>query len=181
MRFPHPMTEKTFSNDYNIIVYAFALLIRRFQKADNIFAAQCIWWLASIVQYTEILKFYFEYQVFPSEYVRDLVVTPLPVQSSQEEIFFEDNISELNLAEANIEKSSKGNYIEHPSREKFLPKDTSDCLPIYTTRSGRVFKPQKIKQKTLPKRYPGSSGKELQKMQTSLQKDGLILYARIYG
>jgi len=78
MRFPRPMTDKRFTNDYNIIVYAFALLIRRFWTEDNIFAAQCIWWLASIIHYMETLRFHFEYQVFPSEYIRDCVVTPLP-------------------------------------------------------------------------------------------------------
>jgi len=76
MWFPRPMTEWRFTNDYDIIVYALYPLIRQFQREDNIFAAQCIWWLASIIQYTEILKYYCEYQVFLSAYVRDLVVTP---------------------------------------------------------------------------------------------------------
>jgi len=44
---------------------------------DNIFATQCIWWLASVIQYTERLKYYFEYQLFPSDYLRDCTVTPL--------------------------------------------------------------------------------------------------------
>jgi len=43
MRFPSPMTEQRFNNDYDIIVCALSLSIRRFQKEDNIFAAQSIW------------------------------------------------------------------------------------------------------------------------------------------
>jgi len=54
------MPEQTFNNDYDIIGCAFALLLRRFEEEDNWFAAQCIWWLASIIQYIEILKYHLE-------------------------------------------------------------------------------------------------------------------------
>jgi len=108
------MTDKEFANDYDIIVYAFALLIRPSQKEYNIFAAQCIWWLASIIQCMERLRFDFEYHVFSSQYVRDCVVTPLPAQSAMGIIIPDDNISELDLAQNNIVKSPGVNYIEHP-------------------------------------------------------------------
>jgi len=72
------MTEVKIANDYDHIGRPLSLLLRHFQKEDNPFAAQCIWWLASIIQYTEILKFYFKYQTFPSEYIKDCIVMPLP-------------------------------------------------------------------------------------------------------
>jgi len=89
------MTERKFTNDYDIMVYAFSLLLRQFQKEDNWFAAQCIWWLASIIQYTEILRFYLEYQIFPSDYVKNCVVTPLIEPSRLREP--DDDIPELYL------------------------------------------------------------------------------------
>jgi len=60
-RFPRHMTKREFINKYDIIIYAFFLLIQRFREEDNLFAAQCIWWLASIIQYTEVLTYYFDY------------------------------------------------------------------------------------------------------------------------
>jgi len=167
------MTERKFLNDYNIIVYAFALLIRQFQKENNIFAAQCVWRLASIIQYTEILRFYFECQAFPSEYVRDLVVTPLPDRPSKNIFIPTDNISELDLAEENIAEFSGRSFIEHPSRKKFLPKKSSSHSN--QTRSGKTSKLQRIMQKTLAKRNPGKTDKQLQQIRESLRKDGLIL------
>jgi len=154
MQCPCNMTKREFSNDYDIIVYALTLLIRRFQNEDNIFAAQCIWWLASIIQYTDQLRFNFEYQVFPSEYVRDCAVTPFPDQLHKEMIFLEDTISELDLAEKNNAESSGGNYIEHPSRKMFLPEESGLHSSIGSTRIGRVIKLQKINQRTLAKTYP---------------------------
>jgi len=169
------MTKQTFENDYDIIVFVFALLTRRFQREDNIFAAQCIWWLAGIIQYKEILRFYFEYQVFPSEYIKDCVVTPLPERTSEEIAIPDDDISELDLAEEPITKSSKRNYVEHLSRRKFLPKESSSKSVLNQTRNRKVFRPQKIKQKTLAKKYPGRTNRQLQEIRNSLRKDVLIL------
>ena len=101
------MNEQKFTNDYDIIAYALSLLIRRLPKEDNIFAAQCIWWLASIIQYMEILRYYLKYQTFPSEYLRDCTVTPLleqvndwtiiPERLSGQVIVPDSDISELQL------------------------------------------------------------------------------------
>jgi len=169
------MTDKKFANDHDIIGYTFVLLIQQFQKEDNIFAAQCTWWLASIIQYTEILKFYLEYQVFPSEYVSDLVVTPLPDRVFKEKVVLDNNISELDLAEENLAISSEKDYINHLLRKKFLPKVSSSQLPINQTRSRKILKPQKIEWKVLAKRYPGKTNTQPQQIRDSLRKDGLLL------
>ena len=71
------MTERKFTNNYDIVVCAISTLRRQYQKDDNIFAKQFIWWLASIIQYTEILKFYLQDHTFPSDYVRDCKDTRL--------------------------------------------------------------------------------------------------------
>jgi hypothetical protein len=41
----------------------------RFERTQSLFAAQYIWWLASIIQFTEVLSYYRHYKTFPSEYV----------------------------------------------------------------------------------------------------------------
>jgi len=51
------MVERTFQNNYDIIVFGLSLLLRQSQKQHNIFAGHCVWWLASIIQYTEIFKY----------------------------------------------------------------------------------------------------------------------------
>ena len=88
MRFPCPMVLHKFNNDYDVILWAVSALLDRFNKEDKLFAAQCIWWLASIIQFTEILSYYQGiiqfteilsyyqvYKIFPSDYVEDLVLT----------------------------------------------------------------------------------------------------------
>jgi len=39
----------TFENDNDIIVYAFETIISYARSNQQIFAAQCVWWLASII------------------------------------------------------------------------------------------------------------------------------------
>jgi len=70
------MTEHKFNNKYEVILCAFSLLLNRFEREDRVFAAQCIRELASIIQFTEILTYNRHYKVFPSDYVKNLVVTP---------------------------------------------------------------------------------------------------------
>jgi len=107
--------------------------------------------------------------------MRDCVVTPLPDQASKEVVVSEDNISKLDLAEENIAQASRGNYIENLSRKRLLHKQSSWHSSIDQTRSGKVFKPQRIKQKMLAKKYPGKPAKQLQEIRNLLRKDGSIL------
>lgn len=66
-----------FDNDNDVILWAFSALLDFFKKQDMLFEVQCIWWLPSIIQFTEILTYYWHYKIFPSEYLRDCQVTPL--------------------------------------------------------------------------------------------------------
>jgi len=45
----------------------------------------------------EILKFYLQYQIFPSDYVRDYIVTLLPSQDNIGTIVLESDIPTLDL------------------------------------------------------------------------------------
>jgi len=169
------MIKDELNNEYNVILCRHSLLLDLFEKEDHLFAAQCISWVVSIIQFTEILIYYRHYHIFPSDYVKDLVLTPLPCQSPLKEIVPESEIPELDLAEEISIESSEESYIEHLSKKKFPPKKLSCQLSNIMTGSGKVCKPQKIKQKSLAKRYPGKMDKQLQKIWNSLRKDGLIL------
>ena len=74
------MVVHKFNTEYNIILCTFSILLDQFKKEDQIIAAQCIWWLASIIEVTEILIYYRQYRLFPSDYVKNLAVTALPSQ-----------------------------------------------------------------------------------------------------
>jgi hypothetical protein len=39
----------TFANDNDVIVYALEKIISYTRKSQQIFVAQCMWWLASII------------------------------------------------------------------------------------------------------------------------------------
>jgi hypothetical protein len=39
----------TFENDNDVIVYALAKVIAYARRTQQVFVAQCVWWLASIV------------------------------------------------------------------------------------------------------------------------------------
>jgi len=134
MRFPRLMVEQPFTNEYDIIVCTLALLLRWFQQEDNLFAAQCIWWLASIIQYTEILKFHLQYNTYPSIYVKDLKVTPLICHIDKRDLIEETNIPELDL------DHTSDTVEETPIPQLGSVLRNTHQKNLNTTRSGRVFK-----------------------------------------
>jgi len=163
------MTEQKFTNNHDIIVFALSLLLRQFQKEDKLFAAPCIWSLASIIQYTEILKYYLEYQIFPSDYIRDCVVSPLRNRDTKETIIPDSDIPELQL-----DSDSDTEY-----RSKLLIREIAEARSIIQSnrriQSGRIVKPDNLSNKELLKRYPSGNKQLLRRLQESLRKDGLIL------
>jgi len=60
-----------------------------------LFAAQCIWWLATIIQITEILSYNRHYGIFPSDYLDNCEVPPLPSQLPEGMMIPESNIPAL--------------------------------------------------------------------------------------
>jgi len=134
MQFAHPMVERTFQNNYDIIVFGLSLLLRQSQKQHNIFAGHCVWWLASIIQYTEIFKYYLEYQIFQSDYNRDCIVTTLPSLVNEMVVVPEFDIPPLDLDQGSsveeLPSLDEGTIVSRNVKRKQLN----------TTRSGRVFK-----------------------------------------
>ena len=125
MRFPRPMTGYKCENEYNIIIDPSSCLLDHFQMEDTLFAAQWIWWLASIIQYTEVLIYYRVYTTIPSEYIRDCVVKQLPQQATEETI-----ISDIDIPASDIDDDSDQTELNsdiysdievHSSRSKLIP------------------------------------------------------------
>jgi len=157
------MVKYKFNNEYEVILCALSLILDCLETEDQLFAAQWTWWLASIILFTEILIYYRQYKIFPSDYVQNCIATPLPDQSSKRVVMPDEDIPELDLVEEIGIESSGENHIEHLSRKKFLPNSFiqgfRQDIPIDTTWSGRTFKLQKLNQKELRKWYPGFNNK----------------------
>jgi len=128
------MNERKFINHHNIIVYALSLLNQRFQKQDNLFAAQCIWWLANILQYSKILKYHFEYLVFPSDYLRDCIVTTF---QHQDDIGTIVPVLDIPVLDLHYNSDIKGQSCQE---EVQISRRSTKQKQLIITWSGRVFK-----------------------------------------
>jgi len=103
----------------------------------------------------EILIYYRHYEIFPSEYIENLVVTPLPSQIIKYEFIPKDNISELDISGDIDDNSIDRNTIIHPTRDEILLHNRIQKLaPKDTAQSGRALK-KKAK-------YPEPSIQQLQ-------------------
>jgi len=97
MWFPRPMNELEFQNEWDIILFTLSLLLDRFEKEHQLFAAQCIWWLASVIQFTEIWIYYQHYKIFPSDYFKNPGITLLDQPGEGTDTVPDSDIPELNL------------------------------------------------------------------------------------
>jgi len=118
------MPQYKLNNEYHLVLFTLSIHLDQFEKEDQSFAAQCVWWLASIIQFMEILIYYRHYKLFPSEVVQDCVVTRLPDRSSGRESVSKNDIPEMNLPQEIHLDSPQIDYTEHLSRKKFLPRNT---------------------------------------------------------
>ena len=114
------MNDFKFSIKYNIILCTLSLLLDHFEKDNKVFAAQCIWWLASIIQFTEIVTYYQHLKIFPLDYINILVLTPLPEQLAKESIIPEASISALDLLTDSSRNLSNHYNSVHSSKDKIL-------------------------------------------------------------
>jgi len=97
------------------------------------FAAQCISWLESIIEFTEILNYYRHYKVFALEYVKDLVVSSLlnPAIAGSHNPESEIPVLDINNSDTEV----------HSGPINLLPNYWSKKqLQLHRTRSGKIFK-----------------------------------------
>jgi len=92
------MTDHKFNNEYGSILFALSLPLDHSEKDDLLFAAHCIWWLASIIQFTEISTYYRLYKIFPLDYMNNLLVMPLSNPLEEEMLVQVLDISKLDIA-----------------------------------------------------------------------------------
>jgi len=168
------MVEHKFNNECDIILYGFSYLLNRFEQKHQLFAVQCIWCLASITRFTETLMFYQHYRIFTSDYLGNLVVTPLdkPLKPSVSE----SDSSELELQLDNSQLHWESDTNHHPSSIKCELAEARSIPPVdQKIRSGRIVKPVNHSNKELQKRYPRRNKKQLQCLWAPIKKDGLIV------
>jgi len=138
------MVKHQFNNVHDVILCALFLLFHRFHNEDWLFAAHCILWLASKSQYTELLSNYQRYKIFPSAYIINCEITPLPNPESKGSSVPEPDIPELDLntdsghPESNLEIGS--DIEDHALQSKLLPKHRiTKSANLNTTHLERVF------------------------------------------
>jgi len=132
-QFPLAMVEQKFNNEYDIIRWDVSLLLDRFERGNQVFAAQCIQLLASIFQFTKILIHYHNCKVFLSEYVDSLVVSPFSNPAMAGLLISESNIPVLHCNDSDTEvHSGRSNLLPHDQRKK-------QCR-LHTMRSGQTIR-----------------------------------------
>ena len=148
--------------------------------------AQSVWWIASIIGLTEGLVTYIDNlrirsevystpaaqsdiinQIHPDRFKQITVSREISAISKD---FTEDKRHDQVIK--NCEEFLQDSVLERTKAAKRILKASKR---LSKTRGGKVFKPQKIKQEELRKRYPGCSDKQLHKIRDSLRKDGLVL------
>jgi len=138
------------------------------KNEGQLFAARCIWWLACIIQFSERLIYYRHYKIFPSDYIRNRVVTPLDWPRE-----FSDNVLDSDIPKLQLDSSAD------QSSELLAQQvaETRSILPANRRmRSARIVKPVNLSNKELQKRYPGQTKTQLQSIQESLRKNWLTSY-----
>ena len=94
------MNDYEFHNPNDVILFTLSTILDHLEKKDQLFAAQCIWWWASIIYFTDILIYHRHYKIFPSDYLKNCSLSPL--LETDTEKHFEQDIPKLDLPGAII-------------------------------------------------------------------------------
>jgi len=76
----------TFENEANIILWSLAKLLVTFEERQYHFAAQCIWWIAALVQLDPALRYFIDHRELPSKVMgvdaetqsTEMLISPTP-------------------------------------------------------------------------------------------------------
>jgi len=120
MRFPRPINDQKFNNEYDVILFTLSILLDRFEKEDQLFAPQCIWWLASLLQFMEILIYYWRYKVFLSDNMDNLEVTLLFSTTVIDPIVADSDIPYLDIATETKGNTSEDIRVLCPTQENII-------------------------------------------------------------
>jgi hypothetical protein len=126
------MPSYNFDNEYDVLLFGFSILIDWFSGDNNLFAAQCIWWIASLIGCTNVLRYYRQYKTFPSKHAE--------TQNNTTEIITERNlgipnsdIPELDLNQVSEDSESSLDSSDNDvvsSTEQFLQRSQEERLQL---------------------------------------------------
>lgn len=154
------MNNLKFNIIYDVILCFWTLLLDCFEKEESLFVVQCIWWLASIVQFTEIRTYYLLYRIFPSDYIKKTMVTPLLRRSVEGSSVRESGIPSWDITTDITEHSPDPAVAIYSSREKLLPGFRSNKPVINLNHSRRIFWNQNLSNMELEARLGKPSTKQ---------------------
>jgi hypothetical protein len=137
------MPKYSFNNEYDIVIWTFSYLLHRFEDSGNLFAAQCIWWIASLIKLTNVVAYYHLHKIFPSEHhnqpkessvsnTRDSRTTkqnwdisPLDLNEAKESV---DRDIESVLSDHELEQCSKSDSDNIDTRTQAVVSETHQYL-----------------------------------------------------
>ena len=119
-----------FDNNYDMILSAFGALLDHFQSGDMLFTVQCIWWIASIIKFTEILTYYRQYKIFPSEYLQNWIVSPLARNKDGR------SVSDCDIPEIRLDRHIESSGI-HPELVLATGPGNPPAVRVWTAKTGR--------------------------------------------
>jgi hypothetical protein len=167
-----------FTNDHDIIICIFSRLLDGFEKNDQLFAAQCIWWLAHLIQWTEVLTYYRHYRIFPSEYKEPIEGEPLEGSKTSDNT----DVSDLDLNQTLIDGSLMRYWNIHPSRvDKINQDNTSDSknrLDSVLKDTGRFLQKSKYKKQLLDPLRRTHQSKEASRKLSKMKHKTIYRYAK---
>jgi len=106
----------------------FAKLLSTFEQRQYLFAAQCIWWIAALVQLDPALSYYLEYWRFLSEELNSSGLRDIPVETLESGIFSTPQDIQRRSVSIKSETQCSKNYEPDPLRR--TRKANVNHLPI---------------------------------------------------
>jgi hypothetical protein len=146
----------TFENDNDVIVYALEKIISYARKTQQVFVAQCVWWLASIVGLDQGLINHIDNLQSRIE-VTDTSESVDPNSATTSGEFDKEQLRQKSISPVprDIQEETRQDQVlkecEEYLRESRRLRDIATLKSKGTTRTGRI-NPTRISKKTLKKK-----------------------------
>jgi len=107
-----------------------------FKQRQYLFGAQCIWWIAALVQLDPALRYYLDHQEFPSKIQQNNLREPSTISMNRE----------ISSTPRDIRRQSDSDGTTVPIRNQYL------ADPLHRTRKGRINPAPKTKKQLKAKK-----------------------------
>jgi len=171
------MVEQKFNNVYDVILCTLSVQLDRIEREDQLSAVECIWWLASIIQFMERLVYCRHYKIFPSDYIINCKVLQLPSILSEGSLIPQ---SDIPVVDINNDPDSE----VCSSQWKLPPKCWNEKQEkLNMTHSGKVFKNSKYQEPSIQQMQArfGKQSKKQQSRTRELFRSGELIIDRDYA